>query len=637
MKKFLLLPFLLLSISACDIREQKAVDVTQYSATEFYDTTSFNAADGDGYAFSFDGASLLISSDESGVYNAYAVDRVSGERVALTRSTTNAAFGVTYFPHDNRILYSADGGGDELSHIWVREENGTVTDLTATEKTVAQFAGWSATNSHFHVLTNERDASVFDLYTYDANTYDRVMSYQNPGGLTIADISGDGRYIILKKTHSNANSDLYAYDKTASGEPSLITPHEGNISYGSYGFTPDNKKLVYSTNEHGEWNEAWVYGLAKGDRKPFIKADWDLAYVTFSKTGAYQVSAVNADAQMAVTITDLTGGAALQFDNMPDGNISDVRFNADDTMMTFMLNSDTAPDDLYVADIKNKSVKALTRSLSEKLDPAAMVKSVVVRYESYDKTLIPSILYKPKNASATKKVPAIVVVHGGPGGQTRRGYSAMVQHLVNHGYAVLGANNRGSSGYGKTYFHMDDKRHGDVDLKDIVWGRKYLESLPWVDNSKIGIMGGSYGGYMVAAALAFEPEVFDVGVNIFGVTNWLRTLKSIPPWWGPMRQSLYDELGDPALEEDRLRRISPLFHAKNIVKPLMVVQGANDPRVLQVESDELVDAVKANGVPVEYIIFPDEGHGFKNRKNRITASDGFVAFLDKYLKNKPGL
>ena len=196
--------------------------------------------------------------------------------------------------------------------------------------------------------------------------------------------------------------------------------------------------------------------------------------------------------------------------------------------------------------------------------------------------------HKPHGASADDPVPGLVLVHGGPGGQTRTGYRAMVQHLVNHGYAVLGANNRGSSGYGKTFFHLDDKRHGEEDLQDIVYGRRYLESLDWIDGDRIGIIGASYGSYMVAAALAFEPEAFDVGIDIFGVTNWVRTLDSIPPWWEATKESLYDEIGDPATDAARLRRISPLFHTENIVKPTLVIQGANDPRVLQIESDELV-------------------------------------------------
>src|SRR5205807_2142124 len=178
------------------------------------------------------------------------------------------------------------------------------------------------------------------------------------------------------------------------------------------------------------------------------------------------------------------------------------------------------------------------------------------------------------------------------------------------------------------------RKHVDVYLKDVVHCRRYLESLDWVDGKHIGIIGGSYGGYMVCAALAFEPEVFDAGVDIFGVTNWVRTLESIPPWWASFRDSLYAELGDPKTDRERLRRISPLFHAKNIRKPLLVVQGANDPRVLKVESDEMVEAVKANGVPVEYLVFADEGHGFRKKENRISAAEAYHRFLDRYLKGR---
>ena len=285
-------------------------------------------------------------------------------------------------------------------------------------------------------------------------------------------------------------------------------------------------------------------------------------------------------------------------------------------------------------DLTDGNSRQLTSALNPVIDQSHLVSSEVVRYESFDGLEIPSVLYRPHGASVANQVPALVLVHGGPGGQTRTGYRAMVQHLVNHGYAILGANNRGSSGYGKTFYHMDDKRHGEEDLQDIVYGRKYLESLDWVDAGKIGVIGGSYGGYMVAAALAFEPEAFDIGINIFGVTNWVRTLQSIPPWWEAQKEALYDELGDPATDAERHRRISPLFHAENIVKPTLVVQGANDPRVLQVESDELVSAIQANEVPVEYIVFPDEGHGFRKRANRITASDAYVRFLDTYLKGE---
>jgi dipeptidyl aminopeptidase/acylaminoacyl peptidase len=227
--------------------------------------------------------------------------------------------------------------------------------------------------------------------------------------------------------------------------------------------------------------------------------------------------------------------------------------------------------------------------------------------------------------------PALLSVHGGPGGQSRLGYSAVIQYLVNHGYAIYAINNRGSSGYGKTFFSLDDRKHGDADLDDCVASKKMLAATGWVDPQRIGILGGSYGGYMVLAALAFRPQEFAVGIDLFGVSNWVRTLESIPTWWEAQRKALYLELGDPATDGEALRAKSPLFHAKNIVRPLLVLQGKNDPRVLQVESDEIVAAAKANGVPVEYIVFDDEGHGFRNKKNQLRGYKAALDFCDRYL------
>jgi dipeptidyl aminopeptidase/acylaminoacyl peptidase len=223
-------------------------------------------------------------------------------------------------------------------------------------------------------------------------------------------------------------------------------------------------------------------------------------------------------------------------------------------------------------------------------------------------------------------------VHGGPGGQSRAGYNAMLQYLVNSGYVVLRVNNRGSSGYGKTFFKLDDLKHGEDDLLDCVEAKDFLIETGYVDSDRVGIIGGSYGGYMVLAALAFQPDAFDVGVDIFGVSNWLRTLQNTPPWWAAFRDALFKEMGNPETDPEYLKRISPLFHASNIRKPLIVLQGANDPRVLKVESDEIVEAVRANGVPVEYVVFDDEGHGFTKKKNRIAGYEAIRRFLDQHLK-----
>lgn len=607
-----------------------AADVPKYSAEAFFATTSYGLAGGK--AFSPDNSKLLIHSDKSGIFNVFALPVNGGDAVALTQSDSDAMFAVSWFPDDERILFTFDNGGNELNHIVVREQDGSLTDLTPGEDLKAGFGGWSSDGDNFFLTSNERDAASFDLYRYSASDYARELIFENPG-YQIAAISGDGRWLALVKPRTSADSDIYVVDLSSQEkEAVLITPHDGNVEYGVYDIAPDNQTLVYSTDEHGQFSQAWSYHLETGEKGSLVTNDWDVSYVRFSPSGSFRVAGVNADARTEVTIIDVERGATVAMPELPSGDLASIRFSADESQLALIVNADNSPSNIHVVDIAAASAVQLTSALNPAIDPAHLVVSEVIRYPSFDGLEIPSILYKPHGASAENPAPALVLVHGGPGGQTRTGYRAFVQHLVNQGYAILGANNRGSSGYGKTFYHLDDKRHGEEDLLDIVHGRTYLESLDWVDKDNIGIIGGSYGGYMVAAALTFHPEAFDVGINIFGVTNWERTLQSIPPWWEAFKEALYDEMGDPATDAERHHRISPLFHAEQIIRPLLVVQGANDPRVLQVESDELVAAVKENEVPVEYVVFPDEGHGFRNKENRITASEAYAKFLDTYLK-----
>ena len=608
--------------------------VEQYPAALFHETTSYSLGSSNGYVFSHDDGDILASTDETGIFNAVTLDG-TGTLTPLTTSEDDAVYAQSFFPADDRVLVTSDNGGDEIYHVYVRETDGTLTDLTPGEEVRASFVGWRDDGEVFYVQTNERDPQTNDLYAYQADDYSRDMIFQNDGK-DIADVSPDGRWLALSKDRTNADSNIFLVDLNSKARsPELITQHEGDIAYGVYDFTADSETLIYATNEHGEFNQAWTYNLASEEKNPLIEADWDVSFVFDSPTGRYLVSAINADAVTELTITDNQTGEEVELTNIPDGEVGQVRFNRDETGIAFGVNTDTSPFNLYMADLDDGAATRLTSALPEAIDESDLVTAEIVRYESFDGVEIPSVFYMPKQASADNPVPAVVWVHGGPGGQTTKGYSATIQHLVNHGYAVLGANNRGSSGYGKTFFHMDDQNHGEKDLQDIVYGREYLEGVEGIDPDRIGIIGGSYGGFMVAAALAFEPEVFDVGINIFGVTNWLRTLESIPPWWGSFRDALYDEMGDPATDEERLRRISPLFHADQITRPMLVIQGANDPRVLQVESDELVEVARENGATVEYVLFPDEGHGFQKRENRITASEAYVDFLNTYLKGEP--
>jgi dipeptidyl aminopeptidase/acylaminoacyl peptidase len=602
----------------------------QYTIEQFMATTAITGA-----SFSADEKRLLFSSNQSGIYNVYSIPTAGGTAAPLTASATDSTFAISYFPRDDRVLFTRDQGGNEKNHLYVREASGTDRDLTPGEKLKAVFAKWSRDGDAFYAKTNERDERFFDLYRYDARTYERTRVYQDDTGYDFADISGDGKWLAFQKTHSTADSDVYLYE-TGTRRMTLISKHDGTATYEPATFDVDAKWLYLLTNDGAEFQRVRRYELATGRSEDVEKADWDVVWTFFSQNGKYRVSGVNEDGRTVLKVWNGRTGAPVPLPDLPAGEISSVRVSRSETRLAFQLDGERGPNNLYVYAFGEKAPRRLTDTMNKEIDPADLVAAEVVRFPSFDGMRIPNILYRPHQATTESRSPALVWVHGGPGGQTRRQYSAPIQYLVNHGYLVLGINNRGSSGYGKSFNTADDHRHGREPLWDCVEAKKYLQDLPGVDPGRIGILGGSYGGYMVLAALAFQPEQFAVGVDIFGVSNWIRTLESIPTWWESERLALYKEIGDPEKERDFLREISPLFHADQIRRPLIVLQGANDPRVIRSESDDIVAAVKKNGVPVEYVVFADEGHGFSKRKNQIDGWRAILAFLDQHLRGSPG-
>lgn len=602
--------------------EQCSEDIKKHDVIDFFETTTYI-----GSSFSPDNKSILLGSDKNGIFNLYEIDVNTGKESTLT-NFKNTTYPISWFPNDKRILFTQDNNGNELYRLFIREKNGTITILSDSKNTRANFINFTNDGTFFYMSTNERDSQFMDLYRYNSDTYERSLVFENQHGFEIIDVSDDGRFVSLFKSISNKNSNTYILDlKNTIFKPILINNQKQLANYTPKTFSKDSKKLYYSTDSNSEFSQIWKYDINSKKHNLIIKDNWDVDFIYFSKSGKYQVSGVNANSRTRITISDTTSGKKIIFPhNLPKGDIHGVNFSRDEKTLSFYINSDISPSELFIWNINKNSVKQLTQSLNSHINPKDLVESKTVYFKSFDGVIIPGLLFKPKRN--TTKHPAVIYVHGGPGGQSRKGYNPIFQHLINHGYAIFAVNNRGSSGYGKTFFHLDDKKHGEDDLKDIIYGKKYLESLDWIDSNKIGIMGDSYGGYMSVAALTFYPEEFDIGINIFGVTNWVRTLNSIPPWWEPFKKSLYDEMGDPATDGKRHKAISPLFHTKNISKPLMVIQGANDPRVLRVESDELVENVKKNGTPIKYIVFNDEGHGFTKKSNRIKASKASKAYAD---------
>jgi dipeptidyl aminopeptidase/acylaminoacyl peptidase len=628
-KRLSLLIFtLIVAVSPAFAQKKKAEPVKEYTIEQFMNTVRIG-----GSSFSSDEKSILFHNNKTGIFNVYSVPVSGGAATQLTNSTKESTFAVSYFPTDTRFLYSYDRGGNENSHLYLRELDGSERDLTPGDKVKANFLGWAHDRKSFFYSTNERDPRYFDIFEMPIDTFKSALIYKDETGLDFSTMSDDKKYIAFQKNGgSTSDSDILLYN-VASKEMKNITQHTGDVANGAETFDINSKYLYYLTDAGSEFRYLARYDLASGKSEVVEKAPWDVAYTYFSQNGKYRVMAINEDARTKIKVYDTATGKLVSLPQLPNADITGVNISPSEKLMAFYVNGDRSPGNLYVYDFGSKKVTKLTDSLNPEINSADLVDSQVIRYKSFDGVEIPSILYKPKNASATNKVPALLLIHGGPGGQTRVGYNPLTQYLVNHGYVILGVNNRGSSGYGKSFFTADDGKHGREPLWDCVEAKKYLASLGYVDEKKIGIGGGSYGGYMVLAALAFKPEEFAVGVDLFGVSNWVRTLQSIPPYWESFRKSLYKEIGDPSKDLENLKAVSPLFHADQIVKPLIVLQGVNDPRVIKPESDEIVENIKKRNGVVEYVLFDNEGHGFTKKANEIRAYKAILDFLDRYLKN----
>jgi len=599
----------------------------RYSIEQFYKTTAFG-----GGSFNKDESKLLIHDNSSKIFNVYELDINSLTKKQLTTSDKESFFAIDYIPGTQDFIYAADKGGNENAHLYLQMADGTVKDLTPGEKEKASFYGWNQGKTAFYYSSNVRDPKFFDLYKMNTGNWQSELLYTNKDGYSVGGVSPNEVFITLGKSITTDRNELYIYNRQTSLLTKLSKENE-EATYGSLAYEPNNSALYYSSNEGEEFSQIFKYDLTTGKKQKFFSTKWDVMNMDISQNGKYHFIILNEDARNKILLFDHKTGKAIKFPLLKEGYVQNLEFSPSEKSVVLYVAGDRSPVNLFHYSLASGKLKQLTKSLSPEINADDLVDAQIVRFKSFDDLEIPAVYYKPHTASPKNKVPALIWVHGGPGGQSRAGYSQSIQYLVNNGFAVLAVNNRGSSGYGKTFYKMDNRNHGDKDLKDCVWGKKWLADQPDIEDNKIGIYGGSYGGFMALAGIIQYPKEFAVGVDVFGVTNWIRTLKSIPPYWESFRPALYDEMGDPATDSARLYNISPLFNTDKIKTPLLVLQGANDPRVLQVESDEIVAGAKRNGVPVEYVLFPDEGHGFVKKENQMKAAEATLKFLDTHLRN----
>lgn len=582
-------------------------------------------------SFSPDETKLAFVSDKYGLFQPYTMPVRGGAWTPLV-TTGDAIMAVFWCPTDaDKIFFSMDSGGDENFRLHLYSVKSGTYEAVTPAGVRADMLGWSHNGYYLYFSTNERDKHYTDTYRLDVRTMARERVFENNSTLAVAGISQDDRTFILSEFVSVTSSNLYVYDVASGITTPLTSQEEGEANYEFADFSPDGKLLYILTDSESEVMRLVTYDTENEEWDVAYEDEWDVVSASFSHQNKFFLVRVNEDGVSRVEIENVETGEELELPPLPNAEIVPLGFSRSERYLRIWVSADNIPGDQYIYDLETFELIKLTNLFDQsQLKPDMLVKSELVRYESFDGTEIPAWVYRPAHLGWGKKAPVVIEVHGGPMAQQKAGYSPWIQFLVSRGFIVAAPNVRGSTGYGKSYYLADDRKWGEDPLQDVIYLKHFLaDAYPEADTSRTAIWGGSYGGYMVLAALTFAPEEFALGLDWVGPSSLFTLLESVPPYWEPYKQYFYREIGNPSVPADsaRMYQQSPLYFADRIVRPLLIVQGRNDPRVKVAESEQIVAAARKNGKQVEYMLFEDEGHGLRKRDNKLKAYNAMYDFM----------
>jgi dipeptidyl aminopeptidase/acylaminoacyl peptidase len=580
-------------------------------------------------AMSPDGSRLAYSCNASGQFNVWLLDLRDGSSRALTDFTDHAVRDLAWAPDGNSIAFIADHRGNEQHQVHVvPAAGGEPTRLTQVEDRQFQLADVPFTRDGGTLVFtgNDRDERCRDVLLHDLASGGVRRVETSPGLWAACSVSPDGRWLLALQLHGNANTDLHLldlHDPSASFE--LLTEHTGDVVHWAGPWSPDSSGFHLLSDEGREFTSLRYFSLADRSVREVTAPEWDVERVTSSRDGAVLAWTVNVDGASRLHLT--RDGVALPLPELPAGTIAALTLREDGDQLAVLLETGTRPADVVLVDVAEGSYRYLTDSRPPALQAVTPVAPELVQYPTHDGLDVPAWLYRP---TGDGPFPVVLSVHGGPEAQERPTYpySGLYQYLLSRGVGVLAPNVRGSTGYGKSYQKLIHRDWGGAELGDLEHAALYLRSLPFVDADRLAVFGGSFGGFAALSCLSRLPQYWAAGVSVVGPSNLVTLASSVPATWRPLMAAW---IGDPETEREFLLSRSPITYADQIVAPLMVVQGANDPRVVKAESDQIVEALRGRGVEVRYDVYDDEGHGFTNRDNEIRALSDVTDFLTAQL------
>jgi dipeptidyl aminopeptidase/acylaminoacyl peptidase len=633
-------------------------------------------------SFSPNGRSIAYLTNVTGTQQIWVTTASGGTPKQLTNYDDNIGF--VRWLADGNILFGKAKGGDENTQFFVMKADGSgVRELTNEPKIRHNFAEVSNDGKTIYYASNKRNPTYFDVYGMDIVSGKETLLYQYDGNVNIATVNNAGTKFVLSRDsdEKSLDNDLYMVDVRTKKETHL-TPHSDASEFGDVNFLADS--LLLTTNDNREF-QALVqirkknaagddWSEANRETSVIDGRSWDIGGIALTDNASMVAYTVNddgysqiylrkieTDGKPLISVVDAKPLPAVQ---MPGKGIAGgVTFSRDGSKLAYSFSSPTRNSDIWVYDIATRERKQITNSDRAGIDQRSFVEPQLIKYRTFDGLEIPAWYYnstakttptaKSNEAPVTisystgktprratfqysepyfpfaKGMPVIVSVHGGPEGQERPGFSGLYQYYLSRGYAILATNVRGSTGYGKTYTHLDDVKNREDSVKDLSYAVQWLKTSGGADPKRIAVMGGSYGGYMTLAAITLYPDLWAAAVDTVGISNWESFLKNTSGYRRRQREVEYGRLDR---DIDFLRSISPIAKIDRIRAPLFVIAGRNDPRVPWTEGQQMVDALRKRGATVEWKVYDDEGHGVSKLKNRLELYPLVADFLDKYMK-----
>lgn len=581
-------------------------------------------------AFSPDDQHVYFSTDTSGQFNLWQVPVQGGWPEQRTLFEDRTVRAVASHAGSGSIVFLADRDGSEFWQLFTLPVRGGWPGVLTPRDDVRYHMPSRAFSPDGNLVAysgNERtptdvDVMVRDLRDGQARTVMATGEYLVPSCW-----SGEGRYLAVTAERSNIDTTVYMLD-VETGTPVELTPHTEETLYVPVAWMAGGTLLLASNQGREFTGLAALDPRRPGELRWVYAPDWDIEEGDVDPEGRLAAVVVNEAGLSRLRLLDVEGGRVLQEHAVPAGVVSTVKLSHDGRQAALFIGTASRPPEVHVLDLTSGRLTRVTHSMLGGIPEDEMVQPELVHFQTFDGRHIPAWLYRPRGASPSSPAPVLLSIHGGPEAQERPVYSAFYQYLLSRGIGVLAPNIRGSTGYGLSYERLIHRDFGGGDLKDIEAAARYLHSLPWVNALRLGVYGGSYGGFATLSAVTRLPRYWAAAVDVVGPSNLVTFARSVPPTW---RRFMKQWVGDPEEDREMLIERSPITYVDQVQAPLLVLQGQNDPRVVKAESDQMVQRLRELGKTVEYEVFEDEGHGFTRRANQLKAFRLAASFLERFL------